>query len=343
MGESLFYSWLRHVKECQIVQLNWKPSPQWQLHNEEDLFALIEHVDKHFQEKHGYEIFKQNRNNLQIIQQTECDALGISGTSGEFFGVDVAFHSGGLNYGSKETTIMKLLAKAVRTALCLRGYLGTNEGNIIFASPKIHKGILVDLLPCVEELNQLFRENKWDFTYRVICNADFKTAILDPVLLVSDGIADTTELFLRSYQMIQMFPDTPVKENKITIKRENTTENPSTTRTRMARTRDEVQLPENGYEELKIGQLAQGLFRKYFHEQEVEEEILLALLSKDESKRALDLNYPAFVEKDSDFQRIRYYGTPYLVNGKEFHLTSQWYEYNRGHLLRWIQNSGFLI
>ena len=26
MGESLFYSWLRHVKECQIVQTNWKVS-----------------------------------------------------------------------------------------------------------------------------------------------------------------------------------------------------------------------------------------------------------------------------------------------------------------------------
>ena len=24
MGESLFYSWLRHVKDCQIVQTNWK-------------------------------------------------------------------------------------------------------------------------------------------------------------------------------------------------------------------------------------------------------------------------------------------------------------------------------
>lgn len=37
MGESLFYSWLRHVKECQVVQMNWKPSPSWQLQNEEEL------------------------------------------------------------------------------------------------------------------------------------------------------------------------------------------------------------------------------------------------------------------------------------------------------------------
>lgn len=29
IGESLPYSWLRHVKECQIVQINWKVSPKW--------------------------------------------------------------------------------------------------------------------------------------------------------------------------------------------------------------------------------------------------------------------------------------------------------------------------
>ena len=37
MGESLFYSWLRHVKECQIVQTNWKTSPQWTIIHEEKL------------------------------------------------------------------------------------------------------------------------------------------------------------------------------------------------------------------------------------------------------------------------------------------------------------------
>lgn len=40
MGESLFYSWLRHVKECQIVQTNWKASPQWQLQHEDKLIEI---------------------------------------------------------------------------------------------------------------------------------------------------------------------------------------------------------------------------------------------------------------------------------------------------------------
>ena len=40
MGESLFYSWLRHVKECHLVQMNWKVSSQWDLLHEQELEKL---------------------------------------------------------------------------------------------------------------------------------------------------------------------------------------------------------------------------------------------------------------------------------------------------------------
>lgn len=60
MGESLLYSWLRHVKECQIVQTNWKVSPQWNTLHRSELQALMEATDQHFKERFGYDIFKQN-------------------------------------------------------------------------------------------------------------------------------------------------------------------------------------------------------------------------------------------------------------------------------------------
>ncbi len=40
MGESLFYSWLRHVKACQIVQTNWKVSQHWELKHEAEIEAM---------------------------------------------------------------------------------------------------------------------------------------------------------------------------------------------------------------------------------------------------------------------------------------------------------------
>ncbi len=51
MGESLFYSWLRHVKECQIVQTNWTTSGQWTLLHEDKLEEIKSVTDKFFSEK----------------------------------------------------------------------------------------------------------------------------------------------------------------------------------------------------------------------------------------------------------------------------------------------------
>ena len=76
MGESLFYSWLRHVKECKIVQTNWKVSSQWQLSDADTLEKLMALVDKHYSEKHNCSIFKQNTSLSQLLQQGECDEGG---------------------------------------------------------------------------------------------------------------------------------------------------------------------------------------------------------------------------------------------------------------------------
>jgi hypothetical protein len=48
MGESLFYSWLRHAKECQIVQTNWTTSGQWKLYHEDELNKIKSETEKFF-------------------------------------------------------------------------------------------------------------------------------------------------------------------------------------------------------------------------------------------------------------------------------------------------------
>jgi hypothetical protein len=59
MGESLFYSWLRHVKECQLVQTNWKISPSWEIKNEEESKKLMNDVKVYFENKYNYDLFKK--------------------------------------------------------------------------------------------------------------------------------------------------------------------------------------------------------------------------------------------------------------------------------------------
>ena len=123
MGESLFYSWLRHVKECQIVQNNWKVSPTWTFDNITELENMYDEINTYFLTNHSKKIFKNNTGLSQFIRQGECDVLGINNNnSTNFYAVDVAFHEKGVNYGSKEETVLKVINKCIRTAFCLYGY-----------------------------------------------------------------------------------------------------------------------------------------------------------------------------------------------------------------------------
>lgn len=209
MGESLVYSWLRHIKRCQIVQTNWKVSPQWELKHEDRLQALMESADKLFTEKYGYKIFKKNTQMSQVIRQGECDLIGIALTDGkpQIYATEIAFHEGGLMYGDKNETAMKVTEKFIRTAMCLLGYMDCNDAEITFASPKITPAVWKALAPCVDDVNLIFKENGLAFKAQILANGEFNTTILQPILSLSKDVADTSELFLRSYQMVKLFGD----------------------------------------------------------------------------------------------------------------------------------------
>lgn len=336
MGESLFYSWLRHVKVCQIVQTNWKVSSQWQLSDSDALEEMMTVVDKHYSEKHRYAIFKQNSSLSQLLQQGECDVSGISIQSDDtkYYAVDVAFHEAGLNYGSRETTVMKVLEKCARTAFCLHGYLSTKEAEIIFASPKINPAVLSDLTPCIEEINELFANNGYDFTFRVIANEQYNKQVLQPILLVSDGIADTSELFLRSYQMYKMFSDM-----KDTEKRMRT--NPSVAKENQL---EYDYADEDVYQELKIGQLAQNVLGRMLRDGCASDEEIKKMQTSEYSKEHFDLQFPLLLLKETDNERRpnRYYANPIEINGAKYYMCSEWFEKEDGnndrpYLLKWIK------
>lgn len=324
MGESLFYSWLRHVKECQIVQTNWKVSTQWQIQHEDELSALMQLTDKHFDNKYGYKIYKKNSSLSQLIQQGECDAVGVSIQDGVIrtYAIDVAFHESGLNYGSREETVRKVISKSLRTAMCLYGFMDSKDAEIVFASPKINPAIISDLTPCMEDINIILKQQGFDFTVRVIANDDFNESVLKPILLVSDGVADTSELFLRGYQMYKMFSNPP------TIPR----------RTQRAVTQQET----GDITELKIGKLVQIVFRQMLEDGAASEEEVAFMQTADYSKQFFDLQFPVLVKADGEFEPIRYYAKPLTIYGVQYYLCSQWYETtannDRPYLLRWIEN-----
>lgn len=313
MGESLFFSWLRHVKECQIVQSNWTTSPQWALRHEDELNDIMAQTDAIFREKYGYNIYKKNASLSQILQQAECDVLGVSVQDNEIktYAIDVAFHREGLLYTDRKNTVTQIIKKCLRTAMCIYGYLDTKDAEIIFASPKIGKSILEDVAPCVADAQAITQQMGFNFSFRIIANEDFRESVLNPILLVSKGVADTNELFLRSYQMLQMF-DSESKQ-------------PPTDYA-------------NAITELKIGKIAQIILRELLESGKVEKAELINLQDKIYCKKTFGLNFPMLVNWDGEYNKVRYYVDPVSINGEKYALCSQWIERERPLLLNWIES-----
>jgi len=336
MGESLLYSWLRHIKECQITQTNWKASSQWSLKNIDDLRDIILKAESYFSSKHNFSLFK-GLSLEQTLKQAEIDVVGVSFSSGspEIFAVDVAFHEGGLNYGSKAETLERVSKKFIRTALCLYGYFDILDGEIIFATPKINNAELLAIDPVINELDTLMQDLGFRYHTQLIANGVFEREVLNPVLERGTKIADTSELFLRSYQLCQMFN----KGSSYPIPQNNHQLIQKTPATKNA---------ENDlYPDMKIGRIANTILRSIIQSGKLPEDEILKMQTVEYSKRTFDIQYPALVHAEKNFEKIRYYSDPILLKGEKFFLCSQWYETpandDRSYLLSWIRKWSDII
>jgi len=323
VGESLFYSWLRHVKCCQVVQTNWKPSKEWEWQHEEELERLMHAVDKHF--KPDFSIFKQTKSLSQLITQAEIDVLGLAFGPEELsvYAVEVAFHEGGLNYGDTETTISKVIQKCARAAICLRACFGVSGGEIFFASPRINLSILTGLQPAMQRLSTVLRSYGLGFETRLIANDEFNARVLQPILTVSEGMSDTAELFMRAYQLTRLFasgkPKTPPGQPAPPIPRLDP------------------------WPEMKIGLLARTVLRQAL-ERGVDPAEVINLQQEEYSKKTLGINFPLLVRESIDHDPKRYYKEPVKIDGDRFLLCSQWFETpannDRPLLIAWLRSHG---
>lgn len=71
------------------------------------------------------------------------------------------------------------------------------------------------------------------------------------------------------------------------------------------------------------------------------DEEIAAMQTLGYSKQNFDLQYPLLVEENSDFDHVRYYAKPILINGVSYRMCSQWFETStnndRPYLLKWIE------
>jgi hypothetical protein len=338
IGESLMLSWLKHIKKCQTAQLNWKASTHsWELHNEETIKKIMNSTKKYFMEKHNLNIYKNTTSHLQLLQQGEIDVLGLeiqTGSVANIYGVDVAFHEAGLNYGSSISTVERIIKKMIRTAFLIHGYFNLPKGTIIFASPKIHKAIFVPLKNAINLLNTIFNIFKLEFTFILYGNQDFKDHVFEPVVNLSSSVADTSELFLRSSQMYNLFSN---------LKNERTVITPDKNINRQKTVTTIV----NGASELKIGALVRKEFDRLVRNNLLSNEMIHHLLDEKYSKETFDVNYPILKKVTNDQPTIdqrmingygRYWSTINKINGERYFVCNDWYEKSRTKFLNWIDH-----
>lgn len=211
MGESLMQSYLKHVKGCLITQTNWKTSLSFKALGFDKAKSVYDKILRH---SDFYDVFK-NISIEQAFKQAELDVIGIS--SKMLYMVEVAFHENGLQYGDKTETKDRVCKKLLRAYLVGLAFFPDFDYKIIFASPKVNPATDSIIREYFSILSKYFgSDEKVNFHY--IANDDFKNKVLIPTLEKSKIDSVTSELFLRSSKMIEMFgmldlTQTTVKSN----------------------------------------------------------------------------------------------------------------------------------
>ena len=201
IGESLGYSFLRHVKQCWLVQTNWKASESWDEHkllSDEKLEQEFSDMRQTFDPDGS--VFGKTTSSSQLLKQSEIDVVGV-GFGGDIYAVEVAFHENGLQYGSTQETQKRVLKKMLRTKLILDAYHpGKAKRHIYFASPKVNPTPQRSLEAIFDQLRQKYPSTDW----RLLTNERFTKKLLARTLEKVGTAADTSELFVRSAKLLEL-------------------------------------------------------------------------------------------------------------------------------------------
>lgn len=320
IAENLVYSYLKHKEGCRIVQTNWKTSGKWKTTEFEKQQAkqLFEKI-KRSASFDG--IFKKSSFE-QLIKQAEIDVLGLYTTEQSVFGIDVAFHEAGVNYGSVSETALIIMKKILRTVFIMQTYFSNfDRFNSYFVTPKASRAVEEEVNTLLKEANFLISEEmiKIDF----ISNDRFFSEIIDPVKYSVSNESDTGELFSRAFKLDQLDTRKVKIENSV---------NPSKKAIPLtdARTQDGM----------KIGQFVQFQIRKLFEQDLLSPEEIEHLQDKEYSKRVFNQNFEVLrdLEKEilSSDGRKRYYTNERFCG--DYYLTSQWVDYHWEPFLLWLHN-----
>lgn len=310
MGESLIYSWLRHVKGCQIVQTNWTASPTWDMRyfmEAQDLYSrfLKDVSTENLVEDECKISFKQS------LYQTEIDVTGLNKTSlshnGKIYAAEVAFHSDGLHYNKngKNNSTGKVISKLIKNAVAVYAIWGNIEAEVLFVTPVISNTLNLQIQSAIKILNGLASSYGLNYNFRFIAGDDFKLRIIDPVYIMSQGVNDSSEMFLRAQMLLDISGVLSVKNN--------------------------LKNPDSFEEFGAIGEIANKALRACLSNLNITQKIITGLKPlMNSSKLAPIVNIvPQGLSN-------RYYKTPIMAKNGEFYLCNHWFVNKKTDLIDYI-------
>ena len=197
IGESLCYSFLRHVKQCWLVQSNWKVSEHWvRQKSDSELQSLYESMQEKFDPDGS--VFKQTKDVEQFLRQGEIDVVGV-GQDGSVHALEVAFHEAGLNYGGGPEK--RVLKKLLRAVTILKAYQpAAVVTHMYFVSPKVWPRVQGPLGEAFSKLRWEYPEIQW----HLLTNEDFASQVVQPTLERAGSVADKSELFVRAAKLLEL-------------------------------------------------------------------------------------------------------------------------------------------
>lgn len=332
MGKSLLYSWLRHIKGCQLVQTNWKkPTLSWEMKNEDSInLLMLSYIDL-LKKDYNNSLYKSKISPPQLLQQTEIDILGASfdGDTQYLYAIDVYFDESGLSYKDKDKAITKVAKKILSTVMFLYGYFNKNTGDIIFTSPIIDKSVMSSLNKFISDIQKLLYQFGLNYNIRIIANDDFYDKIMQPVIDASSSINDSNDLFMRSIQIYNLFSNNRNYDTK------NNLDSKSSPKTKAINNI-------NGYNEMKIGLLVRSTLTRMLGNHEISNEEIELMQTAAYSKETFHIQHPLLRKSSlSNGEKVkRYWSGEVEAYGEKYFICSEWYETpqnnDRPYFMKWL-------
>jgi hypothetical protein len=317
IAENLIQSYLKHIEGCRIVQTNWKTSGKWTIteYDKERAKNLYNEINK----SDSFKGVFTTSSFEQEIKQAEIDVLGLNTIENSVYGIEVAFHKAGINY--KGENAKKIIQKIIRTILVQQCYFkGFDKFNSFFVTPKAGQTVTNEINDLIEKTIDIIGDEC--IAIKFICNDEFFSTFVEPLLQETADENDTSELFLRAVKLLNL---SKKHNEEISIKSVPTEKEKFTV------------------DGMKIGQFVQYSIRKAFEQNLITEDEIKNLQNINYSKDVFKQNLEVLRNKDksiTDKSGIKRYYTTDLFCGDYF-LTSQWTERHWNPFKEWLKSIGY--